>query len=227
MERSEITEVVAGTLGPSRRNILSMHYFRRSSVVMIIFLLLIGCQVLSGAESTDRVAELLNVQEGQSVADVGAGDGEWSFDLARRVGSNGQVFSTEVDLEKLEGVRDQASEQDLHNITPVLAGESVTGLPVDCCDAILIRLVYHHFTQPDAMLNSLRRAIRSSGRIVIIDFEPGRLDPVPGVPENRGGHGVDPELVIQEMTAAGFTLSQRIDSWDDREDRFCLVFDAP
>lgn len=213
---------------PSGVIFLSMYQFQRSPYFAVTLLLLLAtCQTLSGAESTDRVAELLGVEEGQSIADVGAGDGEWTFDLARRVGSVGQVFSTEVDLEKLEEVRNQASEQQLQNITPVLASESVTGLPVDCCDAILIRLVYHHFTQPEEMLSSLKRAIRPNGRTVIIDFKPGRLDPVPGVPENRGGHGVDPELVIKEMTSAGFTLNQRIDAWDNREDRYCLVFDAP
>lgn len=205
-----------------------MKHCRRNSLLTVTLLLLLtGCQFLNGAESTDRIAELLGVEKGHRVADVGAGEGEWTFDLAQRVGSSGQVFSTEIDVEKLELVRNQTSEQGFRNITPVLASESATGLPADCCDAVLIRLVYHHFTEPEEMLNSLKRAIRPNGRVVIIDFKPGRLDPVPGVPENRGGHGVDPELVIKEMTAAGFALKERIDSWDGRDDRYCLAFDAP
>jgi len=189
--------------------------------------LLTGCQFLNGAESPDRVAQLMGVDKGDTVADIGAGDGEWTFDLARRVGSDGHVYSTEIDVEKLEKLRDESEKQGFQNVTPVLAGRSNTNLPVDCCDSILIRLVYHHFTQPQQMLESLKRAVRPGARVVIIDFRPGRLDPVPGVPENRGGHGVNPELVIQEMKAAGFTLEQQIDSWDDQKDRYCLVFNAP
>ena len=41
--------------------------------------------------------------------------------------------------------------------------------------------------------------------------------PVEGVPESRDGHGVPPEVVVAELTAAGFTLEQRDDSWSARK----------
>jgi hypothetical protein len=34
-----------------------------------------------------------------------------------------------------------------------------------------------------------------------------------GVPATRGGHGVPPKVVIDEMLAAGFTYVRTIDAW--------------
>ena len=53
------------------------------------------------ADERDRIAQVLEIKEGAVVADVGAGDGDWSIDLARRVGETGRVFSTEIGPEQL------------------------------------------------------------------------------------------------------------------------------
>ncbi len=45
---------------------------------------------------------------------------------------------------------------------------------------------------------------------------------VKGVPPNRGGHGVPPDVVIEELKTAGFSLERRIDKWEGR--LYCLVF---
>jgi hypothetical protein len=33
------------------------------------------------------------------------------------------------------------------------------------------------------------------------------------VPANRGGHGIPPAVVIEEMKAAGFTYERTVDKW--------------
>ena len=35
----------------------------------------------------------------------------------------------------------------------------------------------------------------------------------PGVPENRGGHGMPKALLREELERAGFVLDQEIDPW--------------
>jgi SAM-dependent methyltransferase len=89
----------------------------------------------------------------------------------------------------------------------VEAQADASGLPEACCDAIFLRDVYHHLTQPEPTLASLRAALRPGGRLVVIDFRPTRwLAPwtPKGIPADRGGHGVTPEIVERECAAAGF-----------------------
>lgn len=174
-----------------------------------------------------RIAEILEVTEGSRLADLGAGDGRWAFDFAARVGPSGQVIATEVDEDKVLSLQRKVERRGLANVQVVPGDQNRTGLPADCCSGILVRDVYHHFTNPKAMLADLYAALRAGGLIAIIDFEPGSrgMTRPSGVPENRGGHGVARKLVIEEMKEAGFVLAEEHEEWNDR--RYCIVFRRP
>lgn len=175
----------------------------------------------------DRIAEVLGIRSGMSVADVGAGDGEWSIELARMVGEDGHVYATEVDRELVKELEERLLGAFLGNYTVLAGSQDDSGLAAGCCDAILVRMVYHHFQQPQAMRADLWRALRPGGLIGIIDIEPQsgwrELDGVP----DRGGHGIPMDQLIAEMTEAGFEVESRHDDWNGDEDRYCVVFQRP
>lgn len=181
------------------------------------------------AAEIERLVEELELQPGSRVADVGAGTGRLAFALAERVEPGGQVLATEIDDERLRQMRDTIEREGIDNVTVIEAGEQETGLAEGWCDAAYLRDVYHHLGDPAAIDASLFRAIRPGGRLVVIDFEPSwflsRFFPVEHVPANRGGHGVSPEIVIGELTAAGFELERRIDQWGFGT--FAVVFRRP
>jgi ubiquinone/menaquinone biosynthesis C-methylase UbiE len=178
-----------------------------------------------GAEG-HRLEEVLEIAPGAVIADVGAGNGEWTLEMARRVGPAGRVFATEIDRERLGQLRKAVEEAGLTNVEIVEGAVDDANLPAGCCDAIFLRHVYHHITHPAEMANSLRSALRPGGRIAVIDFEsPLSMLPIPGgVPKNRGGHGMPIEILIDEMTGEGFTLSRRIDDWFRFD--YCVVFEV-
>jgi SAM-dependent methyltransferase len=164
------------------------------------------------------------------VANVGAGAGEVTVALETAVGPSGHVFSTEIDPDGLEQIRAAVAAARLDNVTVVQAQARDTGLPTTCCDALLMRRVYHHLTDPAAINVSLLRALHPGGVLVVIDFPPtlSWLWPWPpkGVPGNRRGHGVPADLVVAEVTASGFELVQVIDDWPGRSPlaSYCAVF---
>jgi tRNA A58 N-methylase Trm61 len=189
-------------------------------------LLALGCLTTRAtATEADRIAEVISLRPGMVVADVGAGDGEWSEELARRVGEEGHVYATEVEEEKTEEIRERAETAGLDNLTVVLGNQNESGLPEKCCDAILLRMVYHHFEQPEAMRSSLRRSLRPRGILAVIDINPQKSwRELPEVPD-RGGHGIEPAELIREMTDEGFRVAARYEDWNGDEDRYCVVFD--
>ena len=158
-------------------------------------------------------AHVATLERDGLVADVGAGKGRFTVDLARSVGEGGRVFATEVDAADIETIKETVAAERLENVTVVLGDQQQTGLPQACCDAILLRLVYHHFTDPAAMRRSLWRALQPGGRIAVIDVppQPGwrKLE---GVPE-RGGHGIAIEELVADMRAQGFEVAARHDTW--------------
>lgn len=178
------------------------------------------------AREAGLIAELLELAPGRTVADVGAGNGRFSVHLARVVGEQGRVFATEVDERDLEDLRERVEEAGLTNVTVVAGTQEDTGLPAACCDAILLRRVYHHFTDPPAMRADLLRALRPGGVIAVIDFVPNDWKPPKGVPD-RGGHGVRAEEVVREMIDDGFELVRRVEGWQGEGDDYCLLFRRP
>jgi len=174
-------------------------------------------------EEVARLAELMGWRAGTVVADIGAGDGKYTFAAVERVGAAGRVYATEIDAKKLGELRDEVAKRKLGNVMVVESKEAETNLPAGCCDAIFLRHVYHHLTKPAEFDASLVRSLKSGGRLAIIDFAPrAGLEPVEGVPSNRGGHGIPEKIVIEELKAAGLRVERVVEDWP--EDSYCVLF---
>ncbi len=175
------------------------------------------------AEEVGRLAELMGWKAGTVVADIGAGDGKYTFAAVERVGAAGRVYATEIDAKKLAELRDEVARRKLANVIVVESKEADTNLSAGCCDAIFLRHVYHHLTKPAEFDAGLVRSLKSGGRLAIIDFAPrAGLEPVEGVPSNRGGHGIPQKIVIEELSAAGLRLEKIVEDWP--EDSYCVLF---
>jgi len=176
-----------------------------------------------------RLAALLQLQPGMSAAEVGAGGGKMSVILARKLGPQGRVLATEMEEEQRSKIQKAAGDAGVATLQVLAAGEKSTNLPAGCCDAVYLRKVYHHVTDPVSVNASLFEAVRPGGRLAVIDFAPRSwmfwLQRPQGVPENRGGHGIPPALLIEEMTSAGFVFESRHDDWAERN--YCVVFRKP
>src|SRR5579859_92545 len=170
-----------------------------------------------------KLAALMEWKQGTVVADIGAGDGRYSFAAAERVGESGKVYATEIDKEKLAQMRDEVKKKNLKNVDVVESGEAETNLPAACCDAIFLRRVYHHITKPLDFDASMLRALRPGGKLAIIDFPPHpEYGKVKGVPKDREDHGIQQKILIDELTKAGFQLEKIADDWPTSD--YCVVF---
>ncbi len=160
--------------------------------------------MLKAAEvEVPQLVEVLELKPGMTIADVGAGFGAWTMRFSKWIGPSGRVYASDIGAPQLAALRDAVKREQLTNVTVVEGGTASTNLPAACCDAILVRDAYHHFTQPDEMIRSLAASLKPGGRLAIIDFPPREKSEVPaGVRANRGGHGVPPEVVQAEVGAA-------------------------
>ena len=177
----------------------------------------------NAVEEVKRLAALMEWKPGTVAADIGAGDGEYTFRAVERVGASGKVYATEIDAKKLAELRSEVAKRKLGNVMVVESKEADTNLPTGCCDVIFLRRVYHHLTKPTEFDANLVRSLKSGGRLAIIDFAPrAGLDPVEGVPSNRGGHGIPQKIVIEELSAAGLQVEKIVNDWP--ENSYCVLF---
>ncbi len=157
------------------------------------------------------------------MADIGAGDGQYSFVAARIVGSSGRAYATEIDQQQLKHLREEVARRKLDNVIVVDSTADDTKFSSSCCDAIFLRRVYHHLTDPGDFDKNLVRSLGVRGQLAIIDFPPDpNLAPVEGVPKNRSGHGIAAKVAVEELTSAGLHLEKTIDNWSN--DDYCLIF---
>jgi precorrin-6B methylase 2 len=177
-----------------------------------------------------KLAEVLELAPGMTVADVGAGGGAMTVVLSKWIGS-GRVFATDIGQRQLATIRDYVKREGLTNVTVLEGAAASTNLPAACCDAVFLQLVYHHITDIEPFNQSLQAALKPGGRLAIIDFVPTKGSALPkGVPANREGHGVPLRLVIDEIAAAGLTHTRTIERWPPDEKNapgFLVLFKKP
>ncbi|MEN8158559.1 MAG: methyltransferase domain-containing protein [Myxococcota bacterium] len=185
-------------------------------------LFLLATAAACGAEADEEIARLAGVIElapGMTVADIGAGDGSFAVELAEAVGAEGRVYATEIEAEKREEIAATAAEAGVTNVEVREAKVDATNLPDGCCGAIWMRHVYHHLTDPGAVNAGVFRALEPGGFFVVVDFPPTwylSFFEVEGVGESRGGHGITPEAALAELRAAGFSEVRVIEDWNAR-----------
>ena len=184
--------------------------------------------IKTAAIEVPRLIELLELKPGMTIADVGAGFGAWTTAFSKWTGVSGRVYSTDIGEKQLAFLRETTKREGLTNVTVLAGAERSANLPANCCDAILIRDAYHHLTQPNDLLRSVAASLKPGGRLAVIDFPPRPNSELPaGVPANRNGHGVPPDVVIEEVKGAGLTMVSQNRQWSAQSqpnDLFLVIF---
>lgn len=180
----------------------------------------------NNAADARRLIEVLGLEAGSVVADVGAGSGVLTVPIARHVGPQGRVYSTDINPDRLADIRGAVRAASLENVVVVEGAAAGTMLPAECCDAIFMRAVYHHFGDPQAMNASLLGSLKPGGRLAVVDFPPDQgHSAAPGSRAEGEGHGVTSATVIEELAAAGFTRVRQVEWTSGRG--FLVVAERP
>jgi SAM-dependent methyltransferase len=106
----------------------------------------------------------------------------------------------------------------------VVSGDPVkTNFPEGACDALFMRNVYHHFTEPGQINASIAASLKAGGRVAVVDFRPpGDEAKRPADRGKDGMHGVTPASVSRELKDAGFDVV----ATEDGNERWFMVVAA-
>jgi predicted methyltransferase len=168
-------------------------------------------------QQPERVMQTLAIAPGQSIADLGAGGGYFTFHLADAVGPDGRVYALDVDAgmnERLEGI---ARERGASNVSVVLADFDDPKIPQPV-DLIFTSNTYHHIEDRVAYFERAARYLRPSGRIAILEYK-GQ-----GFFHRIMGHATKASVIRSELDQAGYTLAAELDFI---ERQHFLIFDRP
>jgi len=152
-------------------------------------------------EDCRTMLKALKVKPGQTVCDMGCGNGFYTLQLARLVGPKGLVYAVDIQPEMLQMLAHNAAEAGLTNIRPVLGTPIDPRLPVAAIDMMLCVDVYHEFSHPEAMLAKIRESLAPGGALVLVEFR-GEDPAVPIKPL----HKMTKQQVRMELEPAGFEI---------------------
>jgi ubiquinone/menaquinone biosynthesis C-methylase UbiE len=177
---------------------------------LVLFFVTLFVPVTASAQpsgiTSRQIFDALGIQPGSTVCELGAGDGELSLAAANIVGPHGRIYTSELGEDRLKTLRDRVAASTQTHITVVVGGRSKTNFPDGACDALFMRNVYHHFADPPAMNASIALALKSGGRLVVVDFTPppGNEAVCPADRGKDGMHGITAETLSRELRDAAF-----------------------
>jgi ubiquinone/menaquinone biosynthesis C-methylase UbiE len=153
-------------------------------------------------EQPDRALDIIKIQSGATVADVGAGSGYMTAKMARRVGPGGKVYANDIQPQMLTLLQERMAKEKITNVEPVLGTADDPKLPASALDLILMVDVYHEFQQPQIMLRRMRDSLKPGGRLVLLEYR--KEDPsIPIIYE----HKMSVAEAKLEIEAEGFKLA--------------------
>jgi ubiquinone/menaquinone biosynthesis C-methylase UbiE len=170
-------------------------------------------------ENPDRAIDVLKLEKGSTVADVGAGSGYMTVKLAKKVGPQGKVYANDIQQGMLDLLSKRVTKSKLTNVSTVLGTQEDPKLPADTLDLVIMVDVYHELSQPQVMLRHIRDSLKPGGRLVLLEYR--KEDPdIPIRPEHKMSVA-DAKL---EVEAEGFKLTK---TNEDLPRQHILIFSKP
>jgi ubiquinone/menaquinone biosynthesis C-methylase UbiE len=158
-------------------------------------------------ERPELLLRELALAPGMTVADVGAGTGYYTWQLAKQVGSRGRVYAVDVQPEMISMLDRQMAQRGVRNVVSVLGSETSVKLPPASVDLAIMVDVYHELAYPAEVLDSIVDALKPGGRVVFVEYR--AEDPAVAI---KPLHKMSEQQVRREATAHGLKWERSIES---------------
>jgi SAM-dependent methyltransferase len=167
-------------------------------------------------EDVSTLIKNMKIKTNETIADIGAGSGFHVFKMAP-LAKNGLVYAVDIQPEMLEAIELKKRSKKVSNVETVLGSEKSINLPKNSLDKILLVDVYHEFSYPAEMVESIKNALKPNGQLFLIEYR-GEDSSVP----IKKIHKMTEKQSIAEMEVAGFKLIENIDNlpW-----QHCMIFE--
>jgi len=155
-------------------------------------------------QPADTVMDAVGIQPGMVVAEIGAGKGRYAVQVAARVGSKGKVYAEDIDATALEYLKTRCERDTISNIETILGGVTDPKLPTASCDFVYCINTYHHIEDPVPLLRNAAPALKPSGRLVVIEHSPEKVEK-----DGSEGESTPADSVMAQARAAGYDFVER------------------
>jgi SAM-dependent methyltransferase len=151
------------------------------------------------------IMQALAFRPGERVADIGAGTGYFTFQVADAVGAAGRVMALDIAPEMLDYLDLRVKARRATNVSLRRVAADDPRLEPGSVDTILMIDAIHYVQDRVTYAKKLLPALAPGGRVVIIDYRPRPMSERPWGPPPE--QQFPREQMDREMEAAGFRVS--------------------
>ncbi|MFH0974394.1 MAG: class I SAM-dependent methyltransferase [Spirochaetota bacterium] len=150
-------------------------------------------------QKPDLVISSMGLKGSESIADIGAGSGYFTFRFASAL-QKGRVIAIDAEPDMIRHIHHKSMMTGIKNIQVILASYDNPRVPKDI-DIVFICDVLHHVKNRTEWLMKLNTEMRKGSKLVLIEFKEGNLPE--GPPKKMKIPGKE---MLSIVTEAGFKL---------------------
>ena len=120
-------------------------------------------------ENPSRVMAQLELEGDETIADIGAGSGYFTFMMAPHV-PKGKVIAVDIQQEMLDFLEGKRKLKKAANVETLLGTIEDTKLPENSTDLVLMVDAYHEFSHPREMMESVVKGLKPGGRVILLEY---------------------------------------------------------
>jgi ubiquinone/menaquinone biosynthesis C-methylase UbiE len=122
-------------------------------------------------QDPEAILEVIGLKPGDTLADIGAGDGYFSLPAAKIVGAAGTVYAMDFSPEAMASLQGKATEACLKNIRPITGDVEQEIICSKCADVVLLANVLHDFLHPLRALANIKSMLKTGGTLADLDWK--------------------------------------------------------
>jgi len=152
--------------------------------------------------------EQFGLSRGAVVADLGAGSGFYTMEIAAVVNPGGRVYAIDVQRDLLERLKKEAQRQGLSHVDVITGDlEKLGGSKIKegSCDAVVASNILFMLDDKKTFLLEAKRILKQNGRLLLIDWSASFSQMGP-----HADHVVYKDTAVKLAKDAGFAFDREI-----------------
>ncbi len=164
-------------------------------------------------QQPEKIMDIIGLKPGMIVGEAGAGDGYFTFKLAKRVGPSGLVYANDIDESELEKLKEEAQEKKINNIE-VIVGEVDNPLFPDSLDMVIMVYVFHHLDKPIEFFNNMTKNLKPNASVVMVESDPKKHS-------SASGHFFEQEEILDKIKEFDYHLV-KVETFLERDNIYII-----
>ena len=126
-------------------------------------------------EQPEKVMEATGVKPGMVIGEIGAGQGYFTFWLAKGVGESGKIYANDIDGSALAAIERRRESEKVGNVETILGTVEDPRFPPASLDMVFMVNAFHDLEKPVELLANLLPALKPGATVVIMDRDSSKL----------------------------------------------------